>query len=73
MEWGGWWSPGLLRAREHRPSFQACSIPFLILVGFEQEGEASWSSEKGPGELEKSNTLEVSLRLEDHLFPPRLG
>ena len=52
--------PGLLHSLPH-----SC--------GFEQEGEASWSSEKGPGELEKSNTLEVSLRLEDHLFPPRLG
>lgn len=37
--------------------------------GFGQEGETSWSNVKGPGELGEGNTLEVSLRLEGHLFP----
>ena len=44
-------------------------IPSPIGSGFGQEGETSWSNVKGPGVLGEGNTLEVSLRLEDHLFP----
>lgn len=60
---------------EHRPPFPACifpqpgSLPHSHGSGFEQEGETSWSNVKGPGELGEGDTLEVSLRLEDHLFP----
>lgn len=69
------WAAGLLGSPDHRPPFpasifpQTCSLPCSCGSGFEQKGETSWSDVKGPGELGEGDTLEVSLRLEDHLFP----
>lgn len=61
--------PSPASIRPPQPPPQPHSLPYSCGSDFEQEGETSWSNVKGPEEVGEGDTLEVSLRLEDHLFP----